>query len=175
MLLAFAMLKLWVRVPSAPLYSIRTYGEKDASDKTYWNATWNGTMSVFRRNTLKTRVKRMSINHSPGPWSSGYNTYTNEQAGRIERRFWLADAELRIVPMDTCMGESAEANARLIAAAPDLLEACEKVAAYCHNIEHSEDEYCNERIVAKMVAAAIAKATGQNAVWIPHERGQFDR
>ncbi len=43
----------------------------------------------------------------------------------------------------------------------DLLAACEKVLAYCKEIEESEDEYCNAKIVAKMLADAVAKAKGE--------------
>jgi hypothetical protein len=82
------------------------------------------------------------MKHTPGPWNydrSGYSLYVN--SGREVVTALLMDGK-RL--------ETSEANARLIAAAPDLLEALER---YVH---HFGDPL-------KCARAAIAKATGGEA------------
>jgi hypothetical protein len=96
----------------------------------------------------------MNAKHTPGPWvadGSRVRIATPTKCGYREG--------LRI---DTCYIEDAwendpeaEANARLIAAAPDMLTALEAVVkAY--------DGPCVTRSEMDMVRAAIAKALGEN-------------
>ena len=81
---------------------------------------------------------------------------------RIEKRFGHSNGERPVITSDNEFVDriaivsyhgvktikEADANARLIAAAPDLLEACEKVFEESHNPK-----------VERILEAAIAKAT----------------
>jgi hypothetical protein len=94
--------------------------------------------------------------HTPGPWqakglavdSAGDKFLRICQMSRV--RFTEADRTVHEISDDT-----AEANARLISAAPDLLEALEE---YVRDFGDNED-YDSQRMAAK-ARAAIAKATG---------------
>jgi hypothetical protein len=91
----------------------------------------------------------MSAKHTPGPWAVSDerhgNFYVRDAAG--QQLIWLGNSS-RFKP-----GENG-ANARLIAAAPELLEALE-------NIEN-DDGHIPESIWS-MVKEAIAKAEGRAA------------
>lgn len=52
-----------------------------------------------------------------------------------------------------------DANARLIAAAPDLLAACQEFMSLFHDSDMRPEDECHE--LAATVRAAIAKATGE--------------
>lgn len=92
----------------------------------------------------------MSAKHTPGPWLVEHDTdITGSEAspeigcvGKVD----IAHVYLRAVPGKT------EANARLIAAAPDLLEAL-RVA----------EESVGDLKALEIVRAAIAKATGDQS------------
>lgn len=97
----------------------------------------------------------MTAQHTQGPWSVTYDTDIigtendpeNECVGTVD----VAHVYLRTVPGRTA------ANARLIAAAPDLLEALSLLAA---GIENSvSDTY----LPLKKARAAISKATGSES------------
>jgi len=80
------------------------------------------------------------MKHTPGPWIvmlSEDKPYAILPAGRHGTICQFSD-----VYMDQ------EANARLIAAAPDLLEACEEALPYC------------DGLIQEMVERAIAKVKG---------------
>ena len=91
--------------------------------------------------------------HTPGPWG----TAQGQNAGNIGVRARGAAELFRVayvpvLPMDGCR-EEAEANARLIAAAPELLSALKRLAAFaCHTAP--PDLY-------EAVYLAIAKAEGR--------------
>jgi len=62
----------------------------------------------------------------------------------------------------TCRSESAQdANARLIAAAPDLLAACEEIANYAKAHHMTGDGDWGHHEMASIARTAIAKAKGQ--------------
>src|SRR5689334_1751172 len=69
--------------------------------------------------------------HTPGPW---YATADPDRATWwISQQpeggtFWIAEA------VDGLMNDETEPNARLIAAAPDLLEACQAIDALMENL-----------------------------------------
>ena len=65
----------------------------------------------------------MSEGHTPGPWDfwSGYNA-----VDKMEAEITADDGDIVIARYNHLIGEG-EANAQLIAAAPDLLEALELV------------------------------------------------
>ncbi|MDP2322533.1 MAG: hypothetical protein Q8N51_00695 [Gammaproteobacteria bacterium] len=109
--------------------------------------------------------------HTPGPWALRQNTGPAQPAieayaegpdgSRKLSTFVVAGRE----PVADCFGEGASgyslvmrhANARLIAAAPDLLEALRKLAPILDNDGPLVDAY---RGVEPIVRAAIAKAEG---------------
>ena len=89
----------------------------------------------------------MNTQHTPGPW---YIDGQNESAAIGYRA--IVDNEGFTICNPSPMGQ---ANARLIAAAPDLLAALEVVREY---MNHAADQFSYEDIV--QIRAAIAKATG---------------
>lgn len=96
--------------------------------------------------------------HTPGPWTIDRQNWPFELTGRYHRvisdeRFptafipgWSEPA-----PGEVDGTEEAKANARLIAAAPELYEALGKIAAFAPG---NGDE-CE--VIAKIARAAIAK------------------
>lgn len=79
------------------------------------------------------------MGHTPGPWSF-WDTLVDGAGG---------------APVCAVHGKDRTANARLITAAPDLLEACELLLIYLGDWNDMEDETC---VTARR---AIAKARGQ--------------
>lgn len=64
--------------------------------------------------------------HTPGPWRM-------EQSAHANPLFWVvADAPIHGTGVATC-GSDSEGDAHLIAAAPDLLAACETLMGYIDN------------------------------------------
>lgn len=125
----------------------------------------------------------MKQKHTPGPWKIveakkyGYNDVTH-----YERRIFTdwehgqLQGPAPVVTMATCVGQDkgvynivsiAEPDARLIAAAPDLLDALEGFVA-CFGDECSCDDYddgyrcdfCDFKEEIDKANAAIAKARG---------------
>jgi len=108
--------------------------------------------------------------HTPGPW-----TYSrSEQRGHW--RFYVAQADgARYTPhysdVATLIAETVsderrsiqEANARLIAAAPDLLEALKDVCTQLLGWGVSTDPEHPDRVALRNAESAIAKATGEQA------------
>lgn len=105
------------------------------------------------------------MNHTPGPWFVG-----EDRANGIAV-FWRQDA--MICPMRWIDGLHAdvvarvEADARLIAAAPELLEALRKLANEAHGFRAMADVYAhghtNIAVLDERIAIAraiIAKAEG---------------
>jgi len=98
----------------------------------------------------------MESKHTPGPWR--YSELGSEGAmiypdyGDIRER---GRAICRVDMRDTLTDF---ANARLIAAAPELLEAVEAASDYFHDFTESDQE---ETDLAKLMRAAIAKAKGE--------------
>ena len=94
--------------------------------------------------------------HSPGPWSWGrdvdeaINVYFDDDGDGIP------DAE---VFASDAPDDNAEANVRLIIAAPDLLEAAEKALAWWH--ETPGHCWGKEPAWLPAIRAAITKATGE--------------
>ena len=87
------------------------------------------------------------MTHTPGPWSS-FGIYVTTEAGDT-----LARAEY-----SHCSLPEARANARVMAAAPDLLEALKALRDGAYGNPSMPEE--NARIDA-MADAAIAKAEGR--------------
>lgn len=102
----------------------------------------------------------METKHTPGPWiASGNRIYMG--AAMEPREIAVATKS------DPTIRESAGFNARLIAAAPDMLTALEWFVEFCdEHPEWTENELCNgrddsaEALWLASARAAIAKATG---------------
>jgi hypothetical protein len=95
-------------------------------------------------------MSREAIKHTPGPWNydrSAYSLYVN--SGRE-----LVTA----LSMDGKRLETSEANARLIAAAPDMLNALMDFVSY---FGHDNDNGLDEMLTN--ARAAIAKATREKS------------
>ena len=101
--------------------------------------------------------------HTPGPWVVDGDVIRGDQ----QRNGSISVASMLDVsyPYGRRAGESKHANARLIAAAPDLLDAAKLVIAwYEAEDDHSKADFyqrmdmCRESESA--LRAAIAKATG---------------
>lgn len=95
----------------------------------------------------------MDAKHTPGPWVVDGPRVRTESAALIATTGYFREASTEI------------ANARLIAAAPELLEAAQLVIAWYEAEEdHSKADFykrmdmCRESEAA--IRAAIAKATG---------------
>ena len=87
--------------------------------------------------------------HTPGPWKFGkegaieYNDVQNYICG--------ADETLIVY------GQVKDADARLISAAPDLLEACRAMLDCCYDMDRNDETLA----AVKATMKAIAKATGE--------------
>lgn len=97
--------------------------------------------------------------HTPGVWYPLFDgEYWNvclEGAEGFEREIVGSEGLYR------CDG-SDEANARLIAAAPELLEALEAVINDCHDLDMVPSNDSGRTATAfELAVSAIAKATGQ--------------
>jgi hypothetical protein len=95
----------------------------------------------------------MKANHTPGPWHLSNLAANGEQEISISRSYESGGASVAVVESSRDHSRLL-ADARLIAAAPDLLEALEELLA---------DRYLADPINAdrmKKARAAIAKATG---------------
>ena len=92
----------------------------------------------------------MSTKHTPGPWHIADGSKLMVHAGDV----WVASTM-------GVRGDTGEANARLIAAAPDLLE-----ALYPFVAQNTSEEFITITVKSAHVTrarAAIAKATGEAA------------
>lgn len=106
-----------------------------------------------------------STKHTPGPWfydgdgfdsladadcgTDGYEVFTKDEHGDVNQPVCSL--------ADTCDENETEANANLIAASPDLLQALEKLLAQCEKIEEAR---CQSFYDCDEARAAIAKALG---------------
>ncbi len=89
--------------------------------------------------------------HTPGPW---------ENAGPIGRGSWIVSGKVQIaVTYSAAINPNAEADTRLIAAAPTLLAALEAVFANAQLFNHDSDACWMP--IRDMARAAIAKAKGE--------------
>ena len=90
--------------------------------------------------------------HTPGPWKANFAISGSVYIFGGDRNFACVFDEWR----DEA---NQEANANLIAAAPDLLEALEELLSMCQRQEdfHDDDDGC----MFERASAAIAKARGE--------------
>lgn len=93
----------------------------------------------------------MTAQHTPGPWTAsksikGYWFFEHDQGGEQYTLFACAD-----------YGTPSEADVRLIAAAPDMLEALKLLLIECEKIEAAR---CQSFSACDDARNAIARATG---------------
>ncbi len=94
----------------------------------------------------------MTSRHSPGPWI----TQVDEAPFTVEAAIATDPAICELLPRDAeIFTEEDEANARLIAAAPDLLAACQRTVRL---LEPREGVEALVASTLQQVRAAIAKA-----------------
>lgn len=89
--------------------------------------------------------------HTPGPWKC-WQLSVDEGSN-----YWRIRTTNDGAALDTLRGYCGEANARLVAAAPELLEVCKKAAALI------EETKFGGLVTAQALAAAIEKAEGAKA------------
>ena len=89
--------------------------------------------------------------HTKGPWNvANFHSY--------DKRILIPEAGCE-VDYDDCDRAEAEANARLIAAAPDMYEALRAVVAWCETPQdHGGNPYCKKFV--HLAQDALAKAEG---------------
>lgn len=102
--------------------------------------------------------------HTPGPWTAKVHTASQ---GRVEEvaihsSAWKQMAIVYVQEEDDLLGDG-EANARLMASAPELLAACEKIVAANRmaNIDGREGFGLYHDAV-ELASAAVAKAKGKS-------------
>jgi hypothetical protein len=122
-------------------------------------------------------MREMEAKHTPGPWTCEKmfipDTQTDRRCGFVVNGpddggdgFPVRVCDLRTPPGISGYAEG-QANARLIAAAPDLLEACRQIASDLEMVECASPEDAEielRRLVSEHyqpLRAAIAKATGK--------------
>lgn len=95
--------------------------------------------------------------YTPGPWSAG-------DPDEFETFIWSADKYIGSVSGEEMEAGERNGNARLIAAAPDLLAACEAAAAAFARADKETrplaDNWADLRAAAETALVAIAKAKG---------------
>lgn len=95
-----------------------------------------------------------TMKHTPGPWTDG--GHDGKQSIVIETQ-WGSVA--KALPIGCVMQE--KANARLIAAAPDLKNALEIALATIERLAPSHRGFDSTRGTKDVVMAALAKAEGR--------------
>lgn len=93
--------------------------------------------------------------HTPGPWKWADHTTSCEIVGKFPKSK-NSFVSVHCWPEDPAYGpshEEAVANARLIAAAPDLLETIRRLRAMCADF--------GAHTACEIASAAIFKATGE--------------
>jgi hypothetical protein len=100
----------------------------------------------------------MTTTRTPGPWLSNYSPYTAQDGAEIPA-FEIHGTEKVCDTNEDRPVEEQEANARLIAAAPDMLEALEFVRMMLADIEAAKRKGYYQK-TPSVVATAIAKAIG---------------
>ena len=98
--------------------------------------------------------------HTPGPWILDEESIDLLDFELETHRIWINADGMHIGYVDGPRTEERKANARLIAAAPDLLEALKEIVK---SLADQDDEGMIEHVDPMIKArAAIAKATGNN-------------
>lgn len=102
---------------------------------------------------IKTDPSMLVCNHTPGPWEHTTG-FVRARHGAICKMSHDSPIGYVATPGST----EDEANATLIAAAPELLDAVQAAADYFHDFVESDHD---EVYLAKIMRMAILKATGR--------------
>ncbi len=98
----------------------------------------------------------MKIKHTPGPWTVTDNT---TQGVGHQLRVDSNDGAIADCGRNPFVDDEMRANARLIAATPELLEACKAAMLWAKTPgNHGGNPYCHNFM--GLIEAAIAKAEG---------------
>src|SRR6476646_6775635 len=95
--------------------------------------------------------------HTPGPWRPSYDRGYFVETDHDDKP--SSGNVCNIEQGDGCSKEEAQANARLIAAAPDLLKACKAMVTYCG--KYAIEDYAKGQWPYQNLMDAIAKAEGK--------------
>ncbi len=99
--------------------------------------------------------------HTPGPWVLGALRREFRQINAVScEQPWEEFASVA-VKLDGIPSKEGEANARLIAAAPDLLEALTLCLRFAETEANQEDACYDAKPAVEKARAAIAKAEGR--------------
>lgn len=105
----------------------------------------------------------MSKTHTPGPWEAyeeSRNTYIDQKVSDDPDEGYRAI--FRLTHAIDVPDETAKANVRLIAAAPELLTSLEGILAHARNAVESDGRaFIDEVHIINVCENAIAKARGQ--------------
>ncbi len=102
------------------------------------------------------------MTHTPGPWTA--TVCEVEQRDETYKAHWSVTLEDLFADRDQFLicdafGINQRSNARLIAAAPELLEACKAALDWVNLFAlHAPYQFGNEDKIAEVLRAAIAKA-----------------
>ncbi|WCX74845.1 hypothetical protein KK211_17905 [Pseudomonas aeruginosa] len=91
--------------------------------------------------------------HTPGPWTVDFIDGVDGVFAECDKRICQVD-EVDIVGWNARFRDESEANAKLIAAAPDLLEALQQAVT-----SMQDSGYPNDSVVIRAARQAITKAT----------------
>lgn len=97
----------------------------------------------------------MSAQHTPGPWLVRATPESSNQD------FIVSDGKYAVASIDYC--DESDANACLIAAAPELLKALDAAIYALRSFQHGNGSEEFARDIASHCAAVRDKATGSTA------------
>ena len=97
--------------------------------------------------------------HTPGPWETDRNNVHSAQIATIHHCLNNDWVEVWSPNAFAASEEEMEANARLIAAAPDLLEALQAALEYDYHAAAAGS--ARQMVIEEKILSAIAKATGE--------------
>lgn len=98
--------------------------------------------------------------HTPGPWTAMRYEAGDKEIVVIGNTKMYGNAPVALIPHDDCDHAEAKKNARLIAAAPDLLAACKYMEAALRGAIdlRAAPMFEDEKAALQDARAAIAKA-----------------
>ena len=114
-----------------------------------------------------------NASHTPGPWEAipAKNEYGEPTISiRGDGQFIATMNTVSIDGAEFSLPPEGAANARLIAAAPDLLAACKALLNFARSVRPGGGVLAGEEMMFREAAAAIARATGnsQDAAYDAH-------